>query len=235
MRTLVIGDIHGCNKALNGLLEVIQPASDDTLIFLGDYVDRGPDSRGVLDTLIALKSQINLVCLLGNHEIMFRGVIQGLNPALWLEIGGRPTLTSYGGKLSLVPEDHLDFLCNLLPYYETDEHLFVHANYDAALPLTEQPEELLYWEHLGNHFPQPHTSGKHVFLGHTPQPYGKIGEFDYFTCLDTGCFAGYWLSAMDVDSGEMWQISKHGHRREDWRIIRRIYRFLFQSGRKGKD
>lgn len=235
MRTLVIGDIHGCLKALNGLLEVVRPTPEDTLIFLGDYVDRGPDSRGVLETLISLQNQTNVVCLLGNHEIMFRGAIQGLDPALWLEIGGRPTLTSYGGQLSLVPQEHLDFLFGLRPYYETEKHLFVHANYDATLSLQQQPEELLYWEHLGNRFPEPHHSGKHVFLGHTPQPYGKIGEFGHFTCMDTGCFAGYWLTAMDVDSGEVWQISKQGHRREDWRIVRRIYRFAFRLGRKGKE
>ena len=231
----MIGDVHGCNKALIGLLEAVQPARDDTLVFLGDYVDRGPDSKGVLDTLIGLKEQCNVVCLLGNHEIMFRGALQGLDPTLWLQIGGRPTLTSYGGQLDLVPREHRDFLANLRPYFETEKQLFVHANYDAALPLESQPEELLYWEHLGNRVPQPHFSGKHVFLGHTPQPYGRIGEFEYFTCMDTGCFAGYWLSAMEVNTGEVWQVSRQGHIREEWRVVRRMYRFFFRSGRIGKE
>lgn len=220
----MIGDIHGCSKALKSLLDTLAPTASDLLIFLGDYVDRGPDSKGVIEILLDLRQTCQTVFLLGNHEIMFRGAIKGLDPALWLEIGGRPTLTSYGGKLSNVPTEHIAFLENLVPYHETEKQLYVHANYDAELMMGEQPEALLYWEHLSNRVPRPHCSGKHVYLGHTPQPYGRIGFFEYFTCIDTGCVAGYWLTAVDVDSCEYWQVSKEGHLREDWRIVRRILR-----------
>lgn len=231
MRRIAIGDIHGCSKALMGLLEVLAPASDDLLIFLGDYVDRGPDSKGVLNRLLQLQQECQTVFLLGNHEIMFRGAIQGLNPQLWLQIGGAPTLTSYGGELQNVSAEHLAFLTECKPYFETDHHLFVHANYLAELPLAEQPEEALYWEHLSDRIPEPHSSGKHVFLGHTPQPLGKVGYFGHFTCLDTGCFANYWLSAVDIDSGEVWQVSKQGHLRERWRVFKRLAHGWKQLGR----
>lgn len=226
MRTIAIGDIHGCSTALLGLLEAIGPQPEDLLIFLGDYVDRGPDSRGVIDILLELKEQCQTVFLTGNHEIMFRGVLEGLAPEIWLQVGGRPTLTSYGGELPKVSKEHRDFLHTTKPYYETDDCLFVHANYYADLPLQQQPEQALYWDHLSDRIPQPHTTGKHVFLGHTPQPNGNIGEYGYFTCLDTACFAGYWLSAMDVKTRESWQVSKHGHLRENWRLAKRVWRFV---------
>ena len=98
MRTLAIGDIHGCLTALKTLLDFVAPASDDRLIALGDYVDRGPDSRGVLDFLIALHASGRLVALRGNHDEMMADA--HINPkgdhSLWLACGGLETLQSYG-------------------------------------------------------------------------------------------------------------------------------------------
>ncbi len=224
MRTIAVGDIHGCSKALEGLLDAIAPTAEDWMIFLGDYVDRGPDSKGVIEQLLTLEQRCNTVFLLGNHEIMFRGALRGLEPSLWLQIGGSQTVTSYGGRLENVSPRHIRFLNRCVPYHETDSHLFVHANYLADRPLREQPEETLFWTHLNDRFPGPHVSGKHVFCGHTPQPHGNIGYYRYFTCLDTCCFGGYWLSAVDVDSGETWQVSKQGHLRENWRFLKKIWR-----------
>lgn len=229
MRTIVIGDIHGCVKALHGLIDAIQPRTDDRLIFLGDYVDRGPDSKGVIDLLLQLQQQCQTVFLLGNHEIMFRGALAGLPIQPWLLSGGRQTITSYGGLLENVSGQHIDFLHGCVPYYETEKHLFVHANYLHDLPLCEQPEQTLFWEHLTSRIPQPHASGKHVYLGHTPQPGGKVGYYQYFTCLDTCCFGGYWLSAMDVETGELWQFSREGHFRENWRFLKKIWAKLQKS------
>ena len=226
MRTIAIGDIHGCHKALLGILDAIKPQPDDQLIFLGDYVDRGADSRGVIDTLIDLIGVCQPYFLIGNHELMFRGVLRGLPAELWLGAGGSQTLTSYGGKLDNVPATHLRFLESCLPYYETSNHIFVHANYIPEAELIDQPELALFWEHLLDRFPGPHHSGKHVICGHTPQPGGKIGYYQHLTCIDTCCFGGYWLSALDVDSGEVWQVSREGHLRENWRLIKRIRRIL---------
>lgn len=223
MRTIAIGDIHGCSKALEGLLDIIGPTAEDRLVFLGDYVDRGPDSKGVLQRLIDLRGYCQTVFLLGNHEIMFRGALRGLDPALWLQQGGGQTVTSYGGRLENVPLPHRQFLEACLPFYETSEAIFVHANYIPSLPLGEQPEEALFWEHLWDRMPAAHITGKHVYCGHSPQRDGKIGFFSHLTCLDTFCFGGQWLSAIDIDSKETWQVSREGHLRQDWRFVKVLW------------
>ncbi len=226
MRTIAIGDIHGCSRALDGLIDKIKPTEHDRLIFLGDYVDRGPDSRGVIERLIDLRKRCTAIYLLGNHDIIFRSVLGGFPTETWLEIGGRQTLTSYGGTLERVPKVHLEFLHGLLPYYETEQDIFIHANYEATLPLSEQTEQMLYWEHLGEKTPSPHCSGKHVYLGHTPQANCEIGYFGHLTCIDTYCCGGGWLTAVNVESGEVWQFSKNGKFRQSWRILKLLWRNL---------
>jgi serine/threonine protein phosphatase 1 len=224
MRTIAIGDIHGCSRALDGLIEEIKPTEQDRLVFLGDYVDRGPDSRGVIERLLDLRKRCVTICLLGNHEIIFRSVLGGFPAETWLAIGGQETLASYGGKLQQVPTTHLEFMYSLLPYFETDRDVFLHANYDASLPLSEQTEQMLFWEHLGAKFPAPHCSGKHVFLGHTPQANFEVGYFGHLTCIDTCCFGGGWLTAVEADSGEVWQVSQKGEPRRNWGIWKQLLR-----------
>src|SRR5688572_16238462 len=88
-RTIAIGDIHGCSQALRAIIDAVQPTADDTLVLLGDYVDRGPDSRGVLEYVLELESRYRLAPLMGNHELMLLDSVQ--NPRVigpWLEIGG---------------------------------------------------------------------------------------------------------------------------------------------------
>ncbi len=213
MRTIAIGDIHGCDKALATLLDAIQPTETDRLIFLGDYVDRGADSKSVIDRLLALKRRCQPVFLLGNHEIMLRSVLSGPVPEFWLQLGGKETVASYGGCLANVPLTHIDFLMNLLPYYETSSAIFVHACYDETLPMSQQEEQTLYWEHISDGVPGPHCSGKHVYLGHTPQLTGEVGRFAHVTCLDTYCFGGGWLTGLDVETGNIWQSSANGQLR----------------------
>jgi serine/threonine protein phosphatase 1 len=210
-RTIAIGDIHGCAKALDGLLEAINLTLDDHLVFLGDYVDRGPDSRGVLERLLSLKEECQLTLLRGNHEILFQSCLQeALDIPSWIEAGGRPTLSSYGGTLAGVPESHIALIEQCVPYLETDRCIFVHANYLPAASMPEQPDKTLYWEHLTERFPGPHVSGKTVFLGHTPQIDGEVLDAKHVVCLDTYCFGGKWLTAMDVDSRDKWQVSSRG-------------------------
>jgi serine/threonine protein phosphatase 1 len=212
-RTIAIGDIHGCSRALDKLLEVISPGPDDALITLGDYVDRGPDSRGVLDRLVSLVDQCVMVPLLGNHEIL---LLESLtNPhtyEFWQQCGGQETLASYGGQLDNIPPEHLVFLRGLRPFFETPTHMFVHANYDPDRPLHETSPTQLFWEHDALN-PRPHRSGKQVIVGHTPQPNGEILNLGHLICLDTYCFGGQWLSALDVDSRQFWQTNEQGELR----------------------
>ena len=128
-RTIAIGDIHGCSKALRTLIEEIEPTPEDTIVFLGDYIDRGPDSRDVIDQLLKISTQCNLVPLLGNHEIlMLNSRDSDAEHEFWLSCGGRQTLASYGGSLQQVPDEHYDFFNSCHRFYETSSHFFVHAN-----------------------------------------------------------------------------------------------------------
>ena len=214
MRRFVIGDIHGCSKALRTLIEYIDPQSDDELIFLGDYVDRGPNSKGVIDQLIELRENCRVVALRGNHEIMLWSVAYGgLDADIWLDSGGKATVTSYGGSLEKIPEAHEDFLRSLLPHYETEESIFVHACYEAHLPMDEQVDAIRYWTHLSAVLPQQHISGKRVYVGHTPQPGGEVLDLGYLVCVDTYCFGTGYLTAMNLETGELIQVDRKGFRR----------------------
>lgn len=215
-RTIAIGDIHGCSAALRALIDAIQPAEGDTLVPLGDYVDRGPDSRGVIDLILDLEKRCQVVPLLGNHELMLLDALahpRVMGP--WLECGGDATVRSYGGKLSIVLPDHLDFIRRCRRYYEIPTHFFVHANYDAEIPLDEQPDYLLFWEHLFFQLPRPHDNGKIAVVGHTSQKSGEFLDLGHVVCIDTFCHGGGWLTALDVNSGKTWQADRTGKLRPE--------------------
>lgn len=211
LRTIAIGDIHGCSAALRALINAIQPATDDTLVLLGDYVDRGPDSRGVIDAVLELEQRCQVVPLVGNHELMLLDAVD--NPRVlgpWMECGGDATLQSYGGRLANVPTEHLEFVRRCRRYYETATHFFVHANYAADVPLDEQPEYLLFWEHLHFHLPVPHENGKIAVVGHTSQKSGEVFDLGHVVCIDTFCHGGGWLAAFDIESSHLWQANLDG-------------------------
>lgn len=215
-RLIAIGDIHGCSAALRALLEAIQPTPEDTIVTLGDYVDRGQDSRGVVDQLITLSQHCQLKPLLGNHEEMMLDVIRdGQPPFRWLQYGGVDTLDSYGfcGDMSVIPQNHRDFFDSLLDFYETDSHFFVHANYNPKLPLQSQTEHSLRWQKLTEFVPPPHISGKRAVVGHTHDRGGEIFNVGYLICLDTFCYGGGWLTAMDMHTEELWQVNAEGELR----------------------
>jgi serine/threonine protein phosphatase 1 len=112
-RTIAIGDIHGCSIALAALIESISPQAEDTIITLGDYVDRGIDSKGVLDLLMGLADRCRLVPLLGNHDEMMLHARDGRGDfQFWLNCGGDAALDSYGStrSLELIPAAHFRFL-----------------------------------------------------------------------------------------------------------------------------
>lgn len=214
-RTIAIGDIHGCSRALARLIEEIQPADTDTIVTLGDYVDRGPDSRGVVDLMLELVERCELIPLLGNHELMLLDAFESDEVlGFWRSVGGDETLASYGGSLDFIPPHHHVFFRGLDRHYETDSHLFVHANYDAELTLEQQPDRLLLWEHVVYTMPAPHASGKIAIVGHTPQGSGEVLDVGHLICIDTYCVGGGWLTALDVESGQLWQADREGNLRE---------------------
>jgi serine/threonine protein phosphatase 1 len=219
-RLLAIGDIHGCSKALDLLLEQVSPTAEDRIVTLGDYVDRGPDAAGVLDRLIELKDSHRLMPLRGNHEIMLLDAhTGGLWRHTWPSCGGEETLASYAMNpdqpvsLDQLPEEHLKFLeQDLLPWYETDSHLFVHAFAAPESPMDQQPEANLYWRKYIN--PQPHASGKTWVCGHSPQRNGTPAVHEGSVCIDTYAYGvGGWLTCLDVLSGQCWQASESGETR----------------------
>ncbi len=215
MRRYVIGDLHGCSKALRTMIEELSPSSDDQLIFLGDYIDRGPDSRDVVDQLLSLSQYTRTIYLRGNHELMLLGVLLcGCDPKIWMQSGGLATLASYGGSLAKIPVAHVEFFQSLRPHYETEEEAFIHAGYVPDVPIDKTDDATRYWNHLTGPLPA-HVSGKRVFVGHTPQANGAVLNVGHFVCVDTYCFGGGWLTAFDLDSEETVQVSRHGHTRRD--------------------
>lgn len=218
MRTFAIGDIHGCSALLDDLLAAIRPTPEDRLVFLGDYVDRGPDSRGVIDRLISLKQELNVVCLRGNHELMMaRSRRDRSEYKMWYAVGGMQALASYGktpgrmGTLEDVPERHWRFFDDdCVDYFETETHLFVHAGLAFDAPMEEQEEGWLFWEFFDPDHPPNHVSGKTVICGHTSQKSGEILDRETAICIDTFAYGGGWLTALDVDTREYWQVSLVG-------------------------
>jgi serine/threonine protein phosphatase 1 len=220
-RTIAIGDVHGCSLALEALLAAIAPRPDDVIVTLGDYVNRGPDSRAVLDRLIELEGQCKLLPILGNHDQTLLSALSGERSALsdLLDMGGAATLRSYGANrvteadLTRIPPEHRAFLERCRDYYETDEHIFLHAQYDPDLAMDEQSPLWLRWESLRDGIPGPHVSGKRAIVGHSSQKSGEILDLGHLVCLDTFCYGGGWLTAMDVDTDEVWQFDRRGESR----------------------
>ncbi|MEM9410546.1 MAG: metallophosphoesterase family protein [Planctomycetota bacterium] len=210
-RIIAIGDIHGCSDALERLIEEVNPQGDDVVVALGDFVDRGPNSYGVIEILLELVTRCRFVPLIGNHELMmFKGLRDKKEFDFWFQHGGSQTLASYGGRVQNIPQHHLTFLSHCVRFFETDQHFFVHANYAPHLVLPEQPDELLFWEHITDFVPPPHASGKIAVVGHTPQLSGEIRNLGHVQIIDTFCYGDGWLSAVDLTSNDVWQATNHG-------------------------
>lgn len=218
MRELVIGDIHGCAGAFRGLLKTIQPGPEDTIILLGDYIDRGPDSYEVIETILELGRQCTVVPLIGNHEVMFRRALTDGDAFVeWLRHGGDTVLQSYQShgykpQLDAIPARHLDFLKEqTLRYWETEERIYVHASVDPQLDLDEQPDYILFWQRFTD--PMVHHSGKAIVCGHTSQKSGLPALFDNGVCLDTWCYGGGWLTCFDPARQVFMQCRENGEQR----------------------
>jgi serine/threonine protein phosphatase 1 len=210
---LAIGDIHGTYDALKALVAAVNLTPDDLLVTLGDYVDRGPDSAAVLDWLIERKQSGQLIALRGNHErMMLDARTDPETLEYWRTYGGDATLDSYfrrggEGELSDVPQGHWNFMeRDCRNWFETESHIFVHANMLPEMPLEHQPEFVLLWEKLGE--TSPHFSGKTMVCGHTPQSSGFPLNLGHAVCIDTWACGLGWLTCLDVTTGEYWQTNQ---------------------------
>jgi serine/threonine protein phosphatase 1 len=227
-RIYAIGDIHGRLDLLNRLLAMID--EDDArrggaateLIFLGDLVDRGPDSRGVVERLMALAEERQARFLMGNHEEVFLRALEGDLKALrfLIRIGGRETLLSYGiseedyrsldydelmaAVRAAVPQSHIAFLGAFEHWIEAGDYLFVHAGLRPGVALEEQKTSDLRW--IRDDFLHHRASfGKIVVHGHSITD--DIDERANRIGIDTGAFASGKLTAIGLDGEERWFLS----------------------------
>jgi serine/threonine protein phosphatase 1 len=216
-RVIAIGDVHGCATALRALIEHLQLRSDDTLIPLGDCIDRGLESRQVIEQLLALREKCRLIPILGNHEEMMLSFLDGRpQPDDWIECGGAATLASYASAPGTrgVPPEHVDYIRSWGDCFETDSHFFVHGSYEPSRPLQEQHWRTLRWHSLRTAVPKPHHSGRTAVVGHTSQKDGEILDLGHLVCIDTYCWGGGWLTAFDASSGQIWQVDREGRLRQ---------------------
>ncbi|MEF3168615.1 MAG: serine/threonine protein phosphatase [Deltaproteobacteria bacterium] len=197
-RIIAVGDIHGCRLELERLLGMIPfDPSRDLLVLLGDYIDRGPEPRGVLEILSGLVDLHpgHVRCLMGNHEWMFLRYLEGKDTNLYLLNGGETTIADYfiQGKGVSIPDRHKKFLDSLEFFLETESYIFVHAGLRPGVPLADQTLDDLLW--IRDEFiSSSYDWGKRVVFAHTPvetplvQP-NKIG-------IDTGAVYGGRLTAL---------------------------------------
>ncbi len=212
-RLLAIGDIHGCHIAFDTLLAHLAITPSDTVVVLGDVIDRGPGTRQVIDRLLELRERCRVVFLLGNHEEMFLDSLttdEVREP--WMGFGGLETLISYGehaedtGEL---PADHVAFLKTGLDYFDTESTVFVHANLEPGRSLSEQTPEWLRWVKLTKH-ELPLPSGQRVICGHSAQKDGQVWVGDRWVCIDTFAYGGMFLTALDVGNDLVYQTQQSG-------------------------
>ena len=238
-RILAIGDIHGCSVAFDALLEAVNPGPDDLVITLGDYIDRGPDSKKVVDRLIKLHESIPIVSLGGNHEEMVLEWREKNHTATltWWANGGLATLRSYcqgndrwliemfwksfittqaweshAAACELIPQSHWEFFENCIDWYETKDWIFVHGQLDPDLELAQQSPHKMHWARF-HKLQRPHKSGKKVICAHTPQVNGLPADIGHTVCIDTYLYGGQWLTCLDVRSSKYYQANPLGKTR----------------------
>lgn len=221
-----VGDIHGEAELLRELLGLLPRQSGDRFVFMGDYVDRGPDSRGVVDTLIEFARQQECVFLLGNHESMFLDFLGWQHPAYFagdafLMNGGDRTLASYGyfdradpeREPFVLPEGHEAFYRALQLYHIERDHVFVHAGLGRELLAEVDPQraleranpEDLLWDR--STLDRPHSLGRTLVYGHTPSPDFTVRwNLPFSIGIDTGAVYGGRLTALRLPDEKVFQV-----------------------------
>ena len=206
-KTFVIGDIHGQLGMLENLMAKIPWRPDkDALVFLGDYVDRGPDSRGVVDYVLSLTRKYSRIgCVLGNHEGMLMDYLKGAHRELYLANGGLSTLKTYerekypGAALGEIeiPREHQAFYESLKSYVELEGYYLVHAGFSPNVPIPLQSKMDMMW------IREPFLSStydfkKKVVFGHTPSLEPRIMKNKIG--IDTGAAYGRRLCCLELPS-----------------------------------
>lgn len=217
-RLFAIGDIHGCVDELSCLLDSLSPAAGDTVAFVGDYIDRGPDSCGVVTLLRTWRASTpaRTVFLKGNHEDMALSFLgrQGHWGEAWYRNGGVAALRSWGIDPDLpaaeiaarLPAEDLAFLDGLETSHRWGDHLLVHAGIRPGVPWAKQRVEDLLWirEEFLDH---PHDLGAVVVFGHTPHRRALI-DLPFKIGIDTGCVYGGALTCLILPEGALLSVRR---------------------------
>lgn len=232
MRTLVIGDIHGGFRALRQVLERAKVTPEDTLIFLGDYVDGWSQSPEVIDLLIALQQTHTVICIRGNHDELFVDWLESSKDnLLWYKHGGEATVTAYEKVSATKKKEHVAFLQSLHNYHLDEQNrLFIHAGFTNMNGIDyEYFPKLFYWDRTlwetalaldpkmkktDLKYPKRLTLYHEIYIGHTPvsrinqtTPVQKACIWN----MDTGAAFKGPLTIMDVDTKEFWQSEPLNH------------------------
>lgn len=203
MSEYVIGDIHGCPQTTKALVEqVLNPQKGDTLVFVGDYIDRGPDSKAVIDYVIDLQrnAEFRVISLRGNHEQMLLDAFHNPeNFEIWMFNHGESTLSSYGlipadintdNLMDRLPAEHVHFLKSTAFYHESDNYLAVHAGFDFTISDFRANQQAMLWtRHMEPDISR--TGGKCIVHGHTPISLSQIKSLIHSDAqainVDNGC------------------------------------------------
>jgi serine/threonine protein phosphatase 1 len=235
-RLFIVGDIHACPGELETLLTALSLHSGEQVVFVGDYIDRGPGAAEVIDLLLDLRATelCHLTFLKGNHEDMFLDFmgLPGRYGEAFLANGGDTTLKSYGfprmvrdsAVKEALPPSHLQFLLDLRLSCTLGGVLCVHAGLNPMNALQEQDEEDLLWirrEFIFHPHPFPYT----VIFGHTPQR-EVFFDLPYKVGIDTGLVYGGKLSCLEMTEKTLWQVAKGSRKAQisdvsaHWRSLR---------------
>jgi serine/threonine protein phosphatase 1 len=223
-RTLVIGDIHGGYKALVQVLERANVTTNDTLIFLGDYVDGWSESAQTIDFLINLEQKNKCIFIVGNHDVWCQNYLKNNeSPDVWLSSGGKSTVESYTSSFDR--QKHINFFEQMMHYFiDSKNNLFIHAGFSSMHGPTKEHYSSNYswdrtlWEtavamdkHLKKNselYPKRLLLFNEIYIGHTPTinykvaiPMNKANVWN----IDTGAAFTGKLSILDINSKEFWQ------------------------------